>query len=349
MIDLELAATSGLSSKEFHLLAILALKEGGTRRFKASIAEIQELGRVSSERTCRRLLKALEGQGWISRERTKAAGGLRGVDTYIVVTPNGRTVDEVGAKIGHTVEAKTTKLSKSGRTTHGNVTDCPPTTDYLLPVVVEANSNKKNTTCSLPAEGVSSVKKEKNQVSRKESMRRDYDDGEDLAGVGSTEPDEVQPQIKKNDPKTRGRRPNSEWTPGDVAAEFSFLVGKKYPWLPGTVNVYKLSRVLAKYRKDYQTSALIELELLRLFMANDRNFKDVGSEAPYLYKKFLASFRTNMGQARSSLGLPNLSATLPATERKQPDRIRTSDGKEYDNSMSGRMAAKKHEERIRKS
>ena len=175
------------------------------------------------------------------------------------------------------------------------------------------------------------------------------EDGDDLAGVGLTE-SRVEPQapIKKNDPKTRGKRPDYEWTPGDVAAEFSFLVGRKCPWLPGTVNVGKLAGALAKYRKTFQTSALIELELLRLFVTDEYNFRDVGNKAPTLYKSFLHIFTTHMNQARENLGLPKLGVTVtPAKERVLTPRIKSQDGlREYDDSMSGRMAIKRYEEKV---
>jgi hypothetical protein len=89
-------------------------------------------------------------------------------------------------------------------------------------------------------------------------MRKYEDDGDNLAGFGLVEPkDAPQPKIRKSDPKTRGRRPEHEWTPMDVAAEFSFQVGRKYPLLPGTVSVKTLSGALAKFRKQYETNALI--------------------------------------------------------------------------------------------
>jgi hypothetical protein len=59
-------------------------------------------------------------------------------------------------------------------------------------------------------------------------MRKYDDDGDNLAGFGLVEPkDAPQPKIRKSDPKTRGRRPEHEWTAMDVAAEFSYQVGRK--------------------------------------------------------------------------------------------------------------------------
>jgi hypothetical protein len=171
------------------------------------------------------------------------------------------------------------------------------------------------------------------------------DDGDNLAGFGLVEPkDAPQPKIRKSDPKTRGRRPEHEWTAMDVAAEFSYQVGRKYPLLPGTVSVKSLSGALAKFRKQYETTALIELELLRLFMADENNFKNIGDEAPFLYKMFLASFGKKMNQARENLGLNKITAKLDTSPTSA--RLSASDGRTFQNSISGRAQLERHEKRL---
>jgi hypothetical protein len=177
-------------------------------------------------------------------------------------------------------------------------------------------------------------------------MRNYTDDGEDLVGFGLVEPkDAPQPKIKKSDPKTRGKRPEHEWTAMDVAAEFSYQVGKKYPLLPGTVSVKQLSGALRKFRTQYGTTPLIELELLRLFMQDERNFKDIGDEAPHLYKKYLASFGTKMNQARENLGLNKVTAKIETTPAS--GTLIASDGRVFQNSLSGRAQLERHEKRLK--
>jgi hypothetical protein len=176
-------------------------------------------------------------------------------------------------------------------------------------------------------------------------MRKYEDDGDNLAGFGLVEPkDAPQPKIRRSDPKTRGRRPEHEWTPMDVAAEFSFQVGRKYPLLPGTVNVKTLSGALAKFRKQYETTPLIELELLRLFMADESNFRNIGDEAPFLYKMFLSSFGKKMNQARENLGLGRVNAKLDTEPTSA--RLIASDGRTFQNSLSGRTQLERHEKRL---
>ena len=131
----------------------------------------------------------------------------------------------------------------------------------------------------------------------------------------------------------------------DVAAEFSYRVGRKYPLLPGTVNVKALSGALAKFRKQYGTTPLIELELLRLFMADESNFKQIGDEAPHLYKLYLASFGKKMNQARENLGLGKVAPI------KEPmvkiGTLVASDGSEFQNSLSGRAQLERYEKKLR--
>jgi hypothetical protein len=176
-------------------------------------------------------------------------------------------------------------------------------------------------------------------------MRKWEDDSDNLAGFGLVEErDAVQPKIRKSDPKTRGKRPDHEWTPMDVAAEFSYRVGKRYPLLPGTVNVRQLSGALSKFRKQYQTTALVELELLKLFMADERNFQNIGDEAPHLYKLYLASFGKRMNQARENLGLNKVNAKVDTSVKVST--LTASDGKVFQNSLSGRAQLERYEKRL---
>jgi hypothetical protein len=177
-------------------------------------------------------------------------------------------------------------------------------------------------------------------------MRKWEDDSDDLAGFGLVEErDAPQPKIRKSDPKTRGKRPEHEWSAMDVAAEFSYRVGKRYPLLPGTVNVRQLSGALSKFRKQYQTTALIELELLRLFMTDENNFRNIGDEAPFLYKLYLASFGKKMNQARENLGLGKVNA--PAETVVKMGTLVASDGRVFQNSLSGRAQLERYERQLK--
>jgi hypothetical protein len=319
------AYSANLTDYQFRLLATICHLSGSEGHLQASAESLGiETGGVN-EKTVRRGLLALEQAGFIKRTKTKRANGFRGKDLLDITSPQ---------VISGTLEAQEQRASNV-RTSHDYRSRSSITNKPLVPNSKDSNKLKDIETKSFTKE-------------IKVPMRRWEDDGDNLAGFGLVEPkDAPQPKIRKSDPRTRGKRPEHEWTPMDVAAEFSYRVGRKYPLLPGTVSVKQLSGALAKFRTQYQTNALIELELLRLFMADERNFKDVGDEAPFLYKMFLASFGKRINQARENLGLGKISA--PAETVVKMGTLTASDGRVFQNSMSGRAQLERHEKRLKEN
>ena len=294
---------------------------GSEGRLKASAAQLGiETGNVH-EKTVRRGLIALEEAGFLKRTRTKRANGYRGIDLLDITSPSGtlesHSLGDANVHTSHDYKSRSHITNKS-----------------LVPNSKDSNQLKdiRNT------EGVS-------MKEIRVPMRKWEDDSDSLAGFGLVEErDAVQPKIRKSDPKTRGKRPEHEWTPMDVAAEFSYRVGKRYPLLPGTVNVRQLSGALSKFRKQYQTTALVELELLKLFMADEQNFQNIGDEAPHLYKVYLASFGKKMNQARENLGLNKVNAKVDTSVKVST--LTASDGKVFQNSLSGRAQLERYEKRL---
>ena len=80
-------------------------------------------------------------------------------------------------------------------------------------------------------------------------------------------------------------------------------------------------------------------------MADDRNFRTIGDEAPHLYKLYLASFRTNMNRARENLGLSRIGSKIDTVEKS--DKLIASDGRAFQNSLSGRAQLERHEKRLK--
>ena len=315
------AYTANLTDYQFRLLATICHLAGSEGRLKASAAQLGiETGNVH-EKTVRRGLIALEEAGFLKRTRTKRANGYRGIDLLDITSPSGtlesHSLGDANVHTSHDYKSRS------------HITNKP-----LVPNSKDSNQLKdiRNT------EGVSLKE-------IRVPMRKWEDDSDNLAGFGLVEErDSVQPKIRKSDPKTRGKRPEHEWTPMDVAAEFSYRVGKRYPLLPGTVNVRQLSGALSKFRKQYQTTALVELELLKLFMADERNFQNIGDEAPHLYKLYLASFGKKMNQARENLGLNKVNAKVDTSVKVST--LTASDGKVFQNSLSGRAQLERYEKRL---
>lgn len=321
------AYSSNLTDYQFRLLATICHLAGSEGRLQATAALLGiETGNVH-EKTVRRGLLALETAGFLKRTKTKRANGYRGKDMWDVTSPQ--------VTLG-TLEAQDIG-DANVHTSHDYVTNSYNSHIANNPLVPNTNSQYSYKLKD---------SEEKNFLKEiRVPMRQYEDDGDNLAGFGLVEPkDAPQPKIRKSDPKTRGKRPEHEWTPMDVAAEFSYQVGRKYPLLPGTVSVKSLSGALAKFRNQYHTTPLIELELLRLFMADESNFRNIGDEAPFLYKMFLSSFGKKMNQARENLGLNKITAKLDTEPTSA--RLQASDGRVFQNSMSGRAQLERHEKRL---
>ena len=317
------AYSAKITDFQFRLFAILCRLAGPGGLVQTSVAQLCVETGKSSDKTVRSALQGLEEAGLIYTEATKRANGYRGKKKILV--KNYQDENEM--------------LVKNYRTSHDYVTNSHPSYIATRPLVPNSHSSKAS--YKLKESETKGFTKE-----IKVPMRNYADDGEDLAGFGLIEPkDAPQPKVRKSDPKTRGKRPEHEWTAMDVAAEFSYQVGRKYPLLPGTVSVKSLSGAIRKFRTQYGTTPLIELELLRLFMQDERNFKDIGDEAPHLYKKYLASFGTKMNQARENLGLNKVTAKIETTPAS--GTLIASDGRVFQNSLSGRAQLERHEKRLK--
>ena len=325
----------GLSDFEFRLLAVLCRLTGDSGQVHESIDNLGMLAGGASRSTVKRALKSLKAQGLVQKWRSKRANGYWGPNIYIVggaamTPPGGSLVDPRFEPAGG---------STGEPSSLGQVVGQVASHDYK---VSELNSIGKYFV--LP--GMRSAHTEKEGP--KMSFNRNWDDGEDIAGFGLLESDTPPPvAVSKADPKTRWKRPQEEWTPADVAAEFSYLVSQKFPWAPGATNQAQLRGALSKYRKDHGTSAVIELELLRMFLADDRNWKDMGDRTDQVYRVYLKMFQTSLIKAYDNLGIPRPKAAgTPVVQ--SVGKIVSSDGlREYDNTIQGRAFMKAYEERIK--
>ena len=317
------AYSAKITDFQFRLFAILCRSAAPGGLVETTVAQLCIETGKASDKTIRSALQGLEASGLIETSQTKRANGYLGRKKITVKN----------------YQQEKQELVENYRTSHDYVTNSHPSYIATRPFVPNSHSSKASYKLK-ESETVGFTKE------IRVPMRRWEDDGDSLAGFGLVEPkDAPQPKIRKSDPKTRGKRPEHEWTAMDVAAEFSYQVGRKYPLLPGTVSVKSLSGAIRKFRSQYGTTPLIELELLRLFMQDERNFKDIGDEAPHLYKKYLASFGTKMNQARENLGLNRVTAKVETTPAS--GTLISSDGRVFQNSLSGRAQLERHEKRLK--
>jgi len=177
------------------------------------------------------------------------------------------------------------------------------------------------------------------------------DDEDDVGGFGLFD-EEVQekvaakvPAASKRDPRTRGRRPESEWTVYDVASEFSFQIGRKFPYIPGLVNVKNISGALRAWRNQYGTNPTIEMELLRQFFADERNYAAADRAPEKIHLAYLRMFKTNMREVNATFDVYDAVETSDLTQDE--DYLYSSDGRRFDNTLIGRKALARHEEELK--
>jgi len=189
-------------------------------------------------------------------------------------------------------------------------------------------------------------------VERWKPKGEDTTGDDEIGGVGlfaDEKPAAVKHKLStdKRDPKTRGRRPEEEWTPADVAVEFSYQLAKKYPYLPGLLNTGQLRGALAANRKKFGITAVIELEILRMFMGDPSKHRL--DQPKLIYKYFLRMFTTHMDKALSNLGMPtrNQLANVDIDTEPVDLYLYASDGRTFDNSMYGRKALAEYEKKLK--
>lgn len=177
-------------------------------------------------------------------------------------------------------------------------------------------------------------------------VNRWKDDDDDLAGVGLIEePKTVQTKkASKREPKTRHSRPIEEWTPADMATEFSYRVYQALPGIPGVVNTRNLWGALAKNRKQFGVTAVLEYEVLEKYFADNRNLTSLKQAPAYAHAKFLTFLTNNIQAVASDLGVEDLPEDIPVIEPRN-NYVYATDGRRFDNSMPGRLALKQYEKR----
>ena len=334
--------TEGLSHPEFRLLVSLYHLKSPVGAVEATMEEIKVLTGMSPE-SQRVALRGLESAGLVVTRRTKRNLGRLSRNSYNLPWAVSPPQENRGWSQSPPQESRGS------------------TGDYVVPggtsrlsSKVSRTSNKKDTTYLLvDAVGDHEMKEVIVSTSQRWKARGEDTSGDDaIAGFGLFE-DELpveksQLSISKRDTKTRGRRPEHDWTVHDVAAEFSFQVGKRFPYLPGLVNVKDLRGALSRYRKQFKLNASIEMELMRMFFEDPNNLKDADKSPQYLHAKYLKTFKTHTNRALERLGLET-EVAVPTHDVAPDDRdeyVYSSDGRAFDNTIVGRKKRDRHEERL---
>lgn len=176
---------------------------------------------------------------------------------------------------------------------------------------------------------------------------RSYDDGDNIGGFGLFEEEIAKPVVKinKRDPKTRGKRPEHEWTVYDVSSEFSYQLGRKFPYTPGLVNVAAISGALRKYRTEYGTTAVVEMEILRKFFSDERNYRNADQSPEKVHSWYLRMMKTHMSEVLNNFDMPEDDEVSTDVD----EFLYAVDGKRFDNSFAGRKALEAYEIKVKET
>jgi len=316
-----------LSASEYRLLDVLC-----TLSNKNIVdASMEELARFaqSSEESIRRALRGLESASLISTTRTKRNLGRLSKNRYELISPSHKNVDLVSPP-AHKNVGSTAGTGSSNYQPIKVTKETNKTTSYLVPV------------------GTKKLER-KNFI-----MVNRWQDDESVGGFGLFESEVTEkaagPRLSKRDPKTRGKRPQAEWTSSDVASEFASRLYRLIPDVPNLVNTDKVRGALSKMRKQYDSNALIELEIMKIFF-EDPWVQNQGKDNPaWIAGRFLKMFANHFDQALRNLGLPERKGPTEEAMEDIPhsDFVYASDGRRFDNSMPGRLALQKYEDKLRK-
>ena len=190
------------------------------------------------------------------------------------------------------------------------------------------------------------------QAYREEKVVNRWNDDDDIGGFGLLEGEVPGSQKKgpvaRNNPRTRHQRPQDQWTSNDIASELASRLYENVRGVPGLINVAKLGPILGKYRKDYDTNALIELEVIEMMVTDPVMLAKVKRDPANAWRMFLGLLTTRGQQAKENLGMEDETVSVPAGFDKPADSsyVYASDGKRFDNSMFGRNSLKRYEEKI---
>jgi hypothetical protein len=294
--------------------------------------ELSELTKYSPEHL-RRTIRSLESRELVVTTRKKRNFGKYHRNVYqLVVVPE--YVSPSHTQVGSTksLPEKSPSHTQVGSTYNcitNKLTSTNPVinTSYLLHVRTSAHEGKE-------------IKVGK----------WNWDEDENLGGVGLFEEEIAQKNSpkkpSKSDARTRNQRPDYEWTPFDTAAEFGELLHQKFPDMPRLINTRNLGMILSKYRRELNTTALVELELIKIFFADERNLAYVARNPKKAMGVFLNLFKSRLSDVFERLVCRPLSVIMSPKLTGTPSFLYATDGIKFENNLVGRKALQLHEERL---
>jgi hypothetical protein len=317
----------GLTPNSLYLIATLKRYENRWGTIELSIEQLSEFTKWS-QATVKRELNTIKSLSLLIVTRKKRNGGKYHYNIYQLNLP------QLTSEPLSSPELNCEPLTSS-KTNSPEITSELSTVSFSTNIVTKQTSNNQLSTTYL-------IETSQGMKERIAMVNKWNEGDDDIAGVGLFE-DEKLPaaqKINKRDSKTRHWRPQEDWSAADVATEYSLRLNKKIIGVPNLVSVARLTPILAKYRKQLGTNALLELKIMDMFFADERNIvalrKDVSKAIPF----FLNSLKVDMIKAQDAL------KSTQVDSKRSSGYVYASDGTAFDDSMGGRKNLNKYEKEL---
>jgi hypothetical protein len=342
-----------LSHPEFRLLTLLCHLANSVGHVDATQEELRLLTGMSRE-SQRTALRGLEDAGLVVTDRAKRNLGKlhKNVYTLPFLCQENQALNPAPCQESRALSEEPCQENRAS--THGQVATV---TNKLSSTTYSQNNRVEDTTYLLVLAEGEAPKEVSMGIEKRWSPKGEDTSGDDsIGGFGLLdEPIDVNPdkaKVNRRDVRTRGRRPKHEWTTYDVAAEFSYEIGRRFPYTPGLINIKDLEGALRRQRSKYQLNPLVELEVMRIFLSDERNLYGVTDAPEKIHRKFLSKFGEYLPRAYDALGFDNdqrvdLTASTATSASVADKFIFSSDGRKFDNSVIGRRRRDQHEESLK--
>jgi hypothetical protein len=285
----------------------------------------------------RRCVRSLEAHGLITTRRkrrnfNKYHGNVYRL-TFVVEPPNLRLQSEALEPVQEPSLEKDQCL-QSEASTAVCIASNRLTTSFVL------------NTSYLIREGSQKLQEKEEPMSK---WKKSWDE-DNLGSVGLFDEElleKVEPKtVNKRDPRTRLFRPTHEWTSADVSAEFGDQLRRRFPQLPALINTQKLAMILAKYRRELSTTALVELELIKMFFEDEKKVTYIARNPEKAMGTYLNMFKSRLSDVMDRLDMPQPQRNTDNEVARDSDYVYASDGTKFENTLVGRKALQRHEERL---
>jgi biotin operon repressor len=179
-----------------------------------------------------------------------------------------------------------------------------------------------------------------NNTRQEGSVVNRWSDDDEVGGFGLLDgetPGGASPAAKAK--KHRSEKDSSTWTAQEMASEVASRIYAKVRGIPGVVNTKRLAIALATNRKHFGVTAAQEFAAMEKFFGDERNMVAIKRMPKNSHGIFLNAVTKYVAEHGEQVKVVD--------EAPQVVYIYASDGKEFDNSMGGRLARDEYEQKLK--